>query len=98
MHTVIAAACTGCELCLAPCPVDCISLAPTGAQSTRGERRSAAAAARLRFDRRTQRRTRDRALSKPATGRGGGKTVDRQAVQRALERARQRLAMRRRSR
>jgi electron transport complex protein RnfB len=28
MHTVIAAWCTGCELCLPPCPVDCISLAP----------------------------------------------------------------------
>jgi electron transport complex protein RnfB len=26
MHTVLAAACTGCELCLPPCPVDCITL------------------------------------------------------------------------
>ena len=26
MHTVIEAECTGCELCLAPCPVDCIDL------------------------------------------------------------------------
>jgi electron transport complex protein RnfB len=26
MHTVITAECTGCELCIAPCPVDCISL------------------------------------------------------------------------
>jgi electron transport complex protein RnfB len=26
MHTVIAAQCTGCELCIAPCPVDCIEL------------------------------------------------------------------------
>jgi electron transport complex protein RnfB len=24
MHTVIAQECTGCELCVAPCPVDCI--------------------------------------------------------------------------
>jgi H+/Na+-translocating ferredoxin:NAD+ oxidoreductase subunit B len=24
MHTVIAGACTGCKLCVAPCPVDCI--------------------------------------------------------------------------
>jgi electron transport complex protein RnfB len=26
MHTVIAAECTGCGLCLPPCPVDCIEL------------------------------------------------------------------------
>jgi len=26
MHTVITDWCTGCELCIAPCPVDCISL------------------------------------------------------------------------
>jgi len=25
---VIAAECTGCELCLPPCPVDCIALVP----------------------------------------------------------------------
>jgi len=25
---VIAAWCTGCELCIPPCPVDCISLVP----------------------------------------------------------------------
>jgi electron transport complex protein RnfB len=24
MHTVIEKECTGCELCVAPCPVDCI--------------------------------------------------------------------------
>ncbi len=26
MHTVLTQFCTGCELCLPPCPVDCISL------------------------------------------------------------------------
>ena len=26
MHTIIAADCTGCELCLAPCPVECIKM------------------------------------------------------------------------
>jgi electron transport complex protein RnfB len=25
---VIAALCTGCELCIAPCPVDCITMVP----------------------------------------------------------------------
>jgi electron transport complex protein RnfB len=26
MHTVIADDCTGCELCIPPCPVDCITM------------------------------------------------------------------------
>jgi electron transport complex protein RnfB len=30
MHTVIEAQCTGCELCLPPCPVDCIALVEPG--------------------------------------------------------------------
>jgi RnfABCDGE-type electron transport complex B subunit len=29
MHTVISETCTGCDLCLAPCPVDCIEMRPT---------------------------------------------------------------------
>jgi electron transport complex protein RnfB len=28
MHTVIADECTGCKLCLPPCPVDCIDMLP----------------------------------------------------------------------
>jgi len=28
MHTIIESECTGCELCVAPCPVDCISMEP----------------------------------------------------------------------
>jgi len=28
MHTVLSEPCTGCGLCVAPCPVDCIELAP----------------------------------------------------------------------
>jgi electron transport complex protein RnfB len=26
MHTVLKVHCTGCELCIPPCPVDCITL------------------------------------------------------------------------
>ena len=26
MHTIIEKECTGCELCLPPCPVDCITM------------------------------------------------------------------------
>jgi len=29
MHTVIAEECTGCKLCLPPCPVDCIDMIPS---------------------------------------------------------------------
>jgi electron transport complex protein RnfB len=28
MHTVLSEECTGCELCIAPCPVDCIVMVP----------------------------------------------------------------------
>ncbi len=31
MHTVIAAECVGCRLCLPPCPVECIEMVPTPA-------------------------------------------------------------------
>jgi electron transport complex protein RnfB len=34
MHTVLAEQCTGCELCIAPCPVDCITLVPAISQPT----------------------------------------------------------------
>ena len=34
MHTVIEADCTGCELCIAVCPVDCISLENISADKT----------------------------------------------------------------
>ena len=32
MHTVLADECTGCGLCVAPCPVDCIYMQPTTAK------------------------------------------------------------------
>ena len=28
MHTVIIAECTGCKLCVPPCPVECIEMVP----------------------------------------------------------------------
>jgi electron transport complex protein RnfB len=33
MHTVIASECTGCDLCVEPCPVDCIDMIPAQAQT-----------------------------------------------------------------
>jgi RnfABCDGE-type electron transport complex B subunit len=35
MHTVLEAECTGCELCIAPCPVDCIELRPVAGLAPR---------------------------------------------------------------
>jgi Na+-translocating ferredoxin:NAD+ oxidoreductase subunit B len=63
MHTVIASHCTGCELCLPPCPVDCIVLeaAPWSALARlRGAPRSAANAARRRYQAGMQRLERER--------------------------------------
>jgi electron transport complex protein RnfB len=34
MHTVIEPYCTGCELCIPVCPVDCIALEPVDANLT----------------------------------------------------------------
>jgi electron transport complex protein RnfB len=34
MHTVIEAACTGCDLCLPVCPVDCIEMVPVSNERT----------------------------------------------------------------
>jgi electron transport complex protein RnfB len=28
LHAIIASECTGCELCLKPCPVECIHMTP----------------------------------------------------------------------
>jgi electron transport complex protein RnfB len=50
VHTVLAERCTGCELCLPPCPVDCIELRPgaePGAEPTLNRERFAAHTARL---------------------------------------------------
>jgi electron transport complex protein RnfB len=30
MHTVIVSECTGCDLCVEPCPVDCIDMIAVG--------------------------------------------------------------------
>jgi electron transport complex protein RnfB len=34
MHTVIESACTGCDLCLQVCPVDCIEMVSVSAEKT----------------------------------------------------------------
>ena len=59
MHTVVTELCSGCDLCVPPCPVDCIAMVPAvGADAIWG--RSRADAARERFERRRSRQERER--------------------------------------
>src|SRR5690606_8289502 len=51
MHTVIPDLCTGCDLCVAPCPVDCISMQDAGRPWTTED----ASKARIHHRRREQR-------------------------------------------
>jgi electron transport complex protein RnfB len=62
MHTVIAELCTGCDLCVPPCPVDCIALPPVTGEATGWDAWSQAQAdaARERHDRREARLARER--------------------------------------
>jgi electron transport complex protein RnfB len=50
MHTVVPEQCTGCDLCVAPCPVDCITMVPVN--PARAWTTQDASAARARFERR----------------------------------------------
>jgi electron transport complex protein RnfB len=57
MHTVVTELCSGCDLCVAPCPVDCIEMLPAKEEDVWDAAR--ADAARERFDRRRSRRERE---------------------------------------
>jgi electron transport complex protein RnfB len=59
MHTVIADDCTGCELCVSACPVDCIVLEPMPLEQIDPAH---ADAARAHFQRREARQARERAV------------------------------------
>jgi electron transport complex protein RnfB len=91
MHTVIAAECTGCKLCLPPCPVDCITMAETGETWTHEERLTRAGQYRSRHEARAARLARERE-KKPAPGQKiGAERRKRATIERAMQRARQRL-------
>jgi len=53
MHTVLPALCTGCDLCVPPCPMDCIAMVPVA--PPRAWTRADADASRARFESRKQR-------------------------------------------
>ncbi|MBI3774642.1 MAG: RnfABCDGE type electron transport complex subunit B [Gammaproteobacteria bacterium] len=63
MHSVIADECTGCELCIPPCPVDCIVMVPAVADSVENKP-ARAEQGRRRHLFREQRLARDRAERK----------------------------------
>ena len=62
MHTILPSLCTGCDLCVAPCPVDCIAMVPVTGERTGWDAWSQqdADAARDRHDFRTARLQRER--------------------------------------
>ena len=108
MHTVLIEACTGCELCVPPCPVDCIDLLPLQELAERGCRGAAAEAAtpvaahasrwRSRYDARLQRTSArgEADAARRATSENGGVDAGgqrkRAAIGAALARARARRA------
>jgi len=56
MHSIIDAECTGCDLCVPACPVDCISMQVRGDEPlSRPELMQRAQHARRRFDARNRR-------------------------------------------
>lgn len=62
MHTVVPELCTGCDLCVAPCPVDCISMVNVTGERTGWDAWSQQEAddARRRHDFRTMRLRREK--------------------------------------
>jgi electron transport complex protein RnfB len=65
MHTVITSECTGCELCIAPCPVDCIVMKPLPTPPDeeqpfiKNQKKAHAQQAKRRFDARCLRKERE---------------------------------------
>jgi H+/Na+-translocating ferredoxin:NAD+ oxidoreductase subunit B len=90
---VVLSLCNGCELCIAPCPVDCISMVPAGRAWSIAD----ADAARARFAARNARNAARARQAHCATSRArddAEQTRRRDAVARALARARARRAAR----
>jgi electron transport complex protein RnfB len=82
MHDVLGTLCSGCDLCVEPCPVDCIVMVPAGREWTGAD----ALAARARYEARGHRLA---AAARPATRSAEARKRE-AAVASALERARAR--------
>jgi electron transport complex protein RnfB len=94
MHTVIAAECTGCELCIPPCPVDCIAMVETDPAASRQER---AALARRRYLARNVRLEREKAEREARIAASRDDAAERRkrdTIERVMQRARERLRSR----
>jgi electron transport complex protein RnfB len=91
MHTVIAAECTGCKLCLPPCPVDCITMTETGETWTHEERLRRARQYRRRYEAGTERLERERAARLAAGRDKAGERKKQATIERVMQRASQRL-------
>ena len=90
MHTVVTELCSGCDLCVPPCPVDCIAMVPAQAEDAVWDL-ARADAARERFEGRAarlERERKERALRARRADPGAEKK--RAIVQAAIERARAR--------
>ena len=90
MHAVVPSLCSGCELCLAPCPVDCISMVDAGRAWSPDDAR----AARSRYQSRQQRLARGERIERrgvvaPPLDAAGRRQ---RAVNEAIARARARRA------
>jgi electron transport complex protein RnfB len=92
MHTVVTELCSGCDLCVAPCPVDCIEMVPAaGADAVWDGTR--ADAARTRFERREARLSREREeRASRARRTGPGPDKKRAIIEQAVARARAKRA------
>jgi electron transport complex protein RnfB len=96
MHTVIRELCTGCELCIPPCPVDCITLVVRDPAPDPTMLREEARQARMRYEMRLQRLARRRS-GKASVGTPAERDAKAETIVRVMERARARLGARARS-
>jgi electron transport complex protein RnfB len=104
MHTVVDSLCIGCELCVPPCPVDCISMVAGSPERAWTRKRAVAAGAQVkahkrRLEREQQARDQRLASREPDDTEPADEVVDAAAsvsdriaatVARAVQRARRR--------